>query len=189
MDPSVATLIGIGAAGLAASVATGAVRKEFSRRRVIADRLWDFASPGRHKAAPQTGRESGFRINLRRVFWDDREDGYVNDKGKPIALIPLKTITLNFHWSVWMNRVDYTGTWFSDLDRGLRIHVNKEGAKLGAEAFYITEKSVAHGNPIYSVAFFKFQRARPSVSEPLLEDIIASSDASSTPSSRATTSP
>lgn len=186
MDPVIVTIVAGGAGAIVGIVSRVVYKAEFWRRGVIADRLHDFASPNHYAPVPEDPTSKS-RMSLKSVFWEDKDNCYVDSRGRRIALEPLKTITLNFHWSIHMDRVAGTMKSTDDLSAGVRAHVVKEGVKVGADSFFMTEQSNAHGNPIYSVTFFRIQRS--SASESLLEDIRTSSAASSTPSSAAITSP
>jgi hypothetical protein len=142
---TLAPFIGI----IAGGIGIGLLRAEIMRRqdfkRYLQSQL--HTSAGSSSSKPEDNL--GDIEHLVRVYWNDDVNGYVNSRSRPIGpLEGLKNTPLNFHWS-WGD---------DDLVNGLRSHILEEALLLGADAYSLSEPVSGHGNPMYSLTFFKFFR-------------------------------
>ncbi len=190
---SIPQLLGLAAGAGLASLAIFKYRRDFGRRQQMRDYLEVFASPQVEQgydcstgmchiptrvpaASIQATKKLDSLAYLERVYWDDTKKCYTTNDRKPLSLIPLKTMPLNFHWSWGGN----------NLGAGLQLHITQEGIKLGADAYFLSEMVSGHGNPMYALTYFKFTKSAFAPAEPLtdtLRDSSLSSDTSSTPTS------
>ena len=137
-----------GAALLGVAVAKAYV-SEFRRRDQFRNYLERFMTAESEEKPVKADEQLGDLGLLTRVYWDEDVNGYKTGENRPVDLKPLKTVPLNFHWG-W--------GWGSTLQQGLKSHIQEEGIKLGADAYFLSHMVSGHGNPMYALAYFKQEK-------------------------------
>jgi|GEM_PF-5449906 len=144
VDLYVPMIVG-GALGLAVA---SAYSREFVRRSNFKKYVERFILAESENQEVRPDEQLGDLGLLVRVYWDEEINGYKNQKNQSLDLSPLKTIPLNFHWS-W---------WGETLLKGLGSHIQEEGIKLGADAYFLSHMVSGHGNPMYALTYYKIEK-------------------------------
>lgn len=135
------------AGGIGLTVAK-AYRSEFRRRDQFRNYLEIFMTAESETKPVKADEQLGDLGLLTRVYWDEDVNGYKTGENRQVDLKPLKTVPLNFHWS-----------WGSTLQQGLKSHIQEEGIKLGADAYFLSHMVSGHGNPMYALTYFKQEKS------------------------------